>query len=72
MLTLNLLTIVAPAVLAACVSARVAKSGVAGPIRTPDNTIAGDYLDVPRGIMAGTFCAAALWAALIAVAEACF
>lgn len=72
MLTLNLLMIFAPAVLAACISARVAKSGPVCPVRTPENTVAGDYLDVPRGMIAGTFCAAAMWTTLIAVVEACF
>lgn len=72
MLTLTLFMIIAPAVLAGCVSARVAKSRRVYPVRTPDNTVAGDYLDVPKGIAAGTFCAAAMWAAMITLLEACF
>ena len=72
MSTLNLFMIFAPAVLAGCVSLRVAKSGPVYPVRTPDNTDAGDYLDVPKGITAGIFCAAAMWATVMTLLEACF
>ena len=66
-LALNLIALAALAALAVCVSARVMKVGTGFSFQTLEKDDAGDYLDVPRGIMTGTLWATVIWAALLAL-----
>jgi hypothetical protein len=67
MLSTNLIPVAALAVLAGCVSARVMKAGTPFSVQTLEKDEAGEYLDVPRGVMVGSAWAAVAWAVFFVV-----